>query len=381
MQTIKLNNGIEMPVLGYGVFQVSPEECERCVLDAISTGYRLIDTAQAYYNEEGVGNAVTRCGVPRNELFLTTKIWISNAGETNAARSIDESLRKLHTDYIDLLLIHQPFSDYPGTWRAMEKAVKDGKVRAIGLSNFYPDRFVDMAEYAEIKPAVNQLKTNVFSQQWEAEAEMNLYDTHIMAWAPLAQGNPELLTNPVLTALAERYNKTVQQVALRYLIQRDIIAIPKSTHTDRFVDMAEYAEIKPAVNQLKTNVFSQQWEAEAEMNLYDTHIMAWAPLAQGNPELLTNPVLTALAERYNKTVQQVALRYLIQRDIIAIPKSTHTERMKQNLDVFDFALTPEDMESIRPLDKPDDFRWSHRNPELVKFLLNYDRQFNPDNKK
>ena len=288
MQTIKLNNGIEMPVLGYGVFQVSPEECERCVLDAISTGYRLIDTAQAYYNEEGVGNAVTRCGVPRNELFLTTKIWISNAGETNAARSIDESLRKLHTDYIDLLLIHQPFSDYPGTWRAMEKAVKDGKVRAIGLSNFYPDRFVDMADYAEIKPAVNQLKTNVFSQQWEAEAEMNLYDTHIMAWAPLAQGNPELLTNPVLTALAERYNKTVQQVALRYLIQRSIIAIPKSTHT---------------------------------------------------------------------------------------------ERMKQNLDVFDFALTPEDMESIRPLDKPDDFRWSHRNPELVKFLLNYDRQFNPDNKK
>lgn len=288
MQTIKLNNGIEMPVLGYGVFQVSPEECERCVLDAISTGYRLIDTAQAYYNEEGVGNAVARCGVPRNELFLTTKIWISNAGETNAARSIDESLRKLHTDYIDLLLIHQPFSDYPGTWRAMEKAVKDGKVRAIGLSNFYPDRFVDMAEYAEIKPAVNQLKTNVFSQQWEAEAEMNLYDTHIMAWAPLAQGNPELLTNPVLTALAERYNKTVQQVALRYLIQRDIIAIPKSTHT---------------------------------------------------------------------------------------------ERMKQNLDVFDFALTPEDMESIRPLDKPTDFRWSHRNPELVKFLLNYDKQFNPDNKK
>lgn len=287
MQTIKLNNGIEMPVLGYGVFQVSPEECERCVLDAISTGYRLIDTAQAYYNEEGVGNAVARCGVPRNELFLTTKIWISNAGETNAARSIDESLRKLHTDYIDLLLIHQPFSDYPGTWRAMEKAVKDGKVRAIGLSNFYPDRFVDMAEYAEIKPAVNQLKTNVFSQQWEAEAEMNLYDTHIMAWAPLAQGNPELLTNPVLTALAERYNKTVQQVALRYLIQRGIIAIPKSTHT---------------------------------------------------------------------------------------------ERMKQNLDVFDFALTPEDMESIRPLDKPDDFRWSHRNPELVKFLLNYDKQFNPNNK-
>ena len=186
MKTIKLNNGIEMPILGYGVFQVSPEECERCVLDAVSAGYRLIDTAQAYYNEEGVGTAIAKCGVPRSELFLTTKIWITNAGEEKAARSIDESLRKLRTDYVDLLLIHQPFSDYPGTWRAMEKAVRDGKVRAIGLSNFYPDRFVDMAEYAEIKPAVNQMKTNVFSQQWDVEAEMNPYGTRIMAWGPLA---------------------------------------------------------------------------------------------------------------------------------------------------------------------------------------------------
>lgn len=288
MQTVKLNNGIEMPVLGYGVFQVSPEECERCVLDAVSVGYRLIDTAQAYYNEEGVGNAVVKCSVPRNELFLTTKVWVTNAGEEKAARSIDESLRKLRTDYIDLLLIHQPFSDYPGTWRAMEKAVRDGKVRAIGLSNFYPDRFVDMAEYAEIKPAVNQLKTNIFSQQWDAEAEM-----------------------------------------------------------------------KP----------------------YGTRIMAWGPLAQGASDLLSDSVLIALAERYHKTVQQIALRYLVQRGIIAIPKSTHVERMKQNLDVFDFSLTLDDMESIRPLDKPTDFRWSHRNPELVKFLLNYDKQFNPNNKK
>lgn len=172
MQTIKLNNGIEMPILGYGVFQESPEECERCVLDAIGVGYRLIDTAQAYYNEEGVGNAIAKSSVPRNELFLTTKVWITNAGEEKAARSIDESLRKLSTDYIDLLLIHQPFCDYHGTWRAMENAVREGKVRAIGLSNFYPDRFVDMAECAEIKPAVNQLKTNVFSQQWDAEVEM-----------------------------------------------------------------------------------------------------------------------------------------------------------------------------------------------------------------
>ena len=233
MQTVKLNNGIEMPVLGYGVFQVSPEECERCVLDAVNVGYRLIDTAQAYYNEEGVGNAITKCSVPRNELFLTTKVWVTNAGEEKAARSIDESLRKLRTDYIDLLLIHQPFSDYPGTWRAMEKAVRDGKVRAIGLSNFYPDRFVDMAEYAEIKPAVNQLKTNIFSQQWDAEAEMKPYGTRIMAWGPLAQGDSDLLSDSVLIALAERYHKTVQQIALRYLVQRGIIAIPKSTHVER----------------------------------------------------------------------------------------------------------------------------------------------------
>ena len=233
MQTIKLNNGIEMPVLGYGVYLVSPEECERCVLDAISVGYRLIDTAQAYYNEEGVGNAIAQCGVPRNELFITTKVWITNAGEEKAAASIDESLRKLRTDYIDLLLIHQPLSDYTGTWRAMEKAVRDGKVRAIGLSNFYPDRFVDMAEYTQIKPAVNQLRTNVFSQQWDAEAEMKPYGCHIMAWGPLAQGDPDLQDNPVMKTLSEKYGKTPQQVALRYLLQRDIIAIPKSTHIER----------------------------------------------------------------------------------------------------------------------------------------------------
>ena len=166
MKTILLNNGVEMPVLGYGVYLVSPEECERCVLEAIGTGYRLIDTAQAYYNEEGVGAAVSKCGVPRSELFLTTKVWISNAGEEKAARSIDESLRKLGTDYIDLLLVHQPFGDYYGTYRAMEKAYRNGKVRAIGLSNFYDARFVDLAENMDVKPAVLQLETHVFSQQY-----------------------------------------------------------------------------------------------------------------------------------------------------------------------------------------------------------------------
>ena len=165
METVKLSNDVEMPQLGYGVYQVSPSECERCVMDAISVGYRMIDTAQAYFNEEGVGNAIRKCGVPRNDLFIVTKVWISNVGYERAKASIDESLRKLQTDYIDLLLIHQPFNDYYGTWRAMEEAYKAGKLRAIGVSNFYPDRFIDLAEFSEIPPMVNQVETHVFNQQ------------------------------------------------------------------------------------------------------------------------------------------------------------------------------------------------------------------------
>ena len=175
METIRLNNGVEMPILGYGVYQVTPKECERCVLDAISVGYRSIDTAQAYYNEEGVGNAVRKCGVPREELFITTKVWISNGGYEKAKVSIDESLRKLQSDYVDLLLIHQPFNDYYGTYRAMEEAYKDGKARAIGVSNFYPDRFIDLAEFCEIKPAVNQVETHVFNQQVKPQEIMKKY--------------------------------------------------------------------------------------------------------------------------------------------------------------------------------------------------------------
>ena len=288
MQTVLLNNGVEMPILGFGVFQVPPAECAKAVLNAFETGYGMIDTAQAYYNEEGVGKALEASGLPRKDVFLVTKVWISNAGEEKAAKSIERSLEKLRTDYIDLLLIHQPFGDYPGTWRAREKALADGKVRAIGLSNFYPDRFVDMAECATVKPAVNQLQTNVFHQQWDAEAEM-----------------------------------------------------------------------KP----------------------YGTRIMAWGPLAQGNPELMQNPAIRSLSAKYGKTPQQVALRYLIERGIIAIPKTTHVERMKENLEVFDFALTANEIESLRALDAPEDFRWSHRNPELVKFLHRYDEQFNPERRR
>lgn len=228
-----LNNGVEMPLVGYGVFQVSPAECERCVSDALSVGYRSIDTAQAYMNEEGVGNAWRKSGLRRDELFLTTKVWVSNSGEERAARSIDESLRKLQTDYIDLLLIHQAFGDYYGTYRAMEKALRDGKVRAIGVSNFYHERFLDIAEYMDVKPAVNQIETNVFQQQTDMEAVMKPYGTRIMAWGPLAEGANGFFTNPLLSEIAAKYNKSVAQVALHYLAQRGVIVIPKSTHKER----------------------------------------------------------------------------------------------------------------------------------------------------
>lgn len=236
METVKLNNGIEMPILGYGVYQVTPEECERCVMDAISVGYRSIDTAQAYHNEEGVGNAISKCGIPREELFITTKVWISNAGYEKAKASIDESLRKLQSDYIDLLLIHQPFNDYYGTYRAMEEAYKAGKVRAIGVSNFYPDRFIDLAEFCEIKPAVNQMETHVFNQQVKLQDIMQKYGTQLMSWGPFAEGRNNFFSNDTLKSIGDRLGKSVAQVALRYLIQRNIVVIPKSTHKERMIE-------------------------------------------------------------------------------------------------------------------------------------------------
>ena len=233
MEFVTLNNGVKMPILGYGVYQVTPEECERCVLDAISVGYRSIDTAQAYANEEGVGNAIQKCGVPREELFITTKVWISNAGYEKAKASIEESLKKLQTDYIDLLLIHQPFGDYYGTYRAMEEAYKAGKLRAIGVSNFYPDRFVDIAHFAEIKPAVNQVETHVFQQQKQAREYMKKYGTQIESWGPFAEGKNDLFTNPTLKEIGGAHGKTVAQTALRFLIQNGVVVIPKSTHKNR----------------------------------------------------------------------------------------------------------------------------------------------------
>lgn len=278
MEYVILSNNVKMPCLGYGVYQVSPEECERCVLDAIKTGYRLIDTAQAYGNEEGVGNAVMRCGVPRDQLFITTKVWISNAGYEKARVSIDESLKKLQTDYIDLLLIHQPVGDYYGTYRAMEEAYRSGKVRAIGVSNFYPDRLVDICINAEIKPMVNQVETHVFEQQ----------------------------------TVAHKY-----------------------------------------------------------MNKYGVIHESWGPFAEGRKDFFTNPVLVDIGQKYNKSSAQVALRYLLQRNVIVILKTTHIERMMENFDVFDFELTEEDMQKILALDEKESAFFSHYDPQTIEFLASF----------
>ena len=233
MEFVTLNNGVKMPILGYGVYQTPPEETEKCVLEAIKTGYRSIDTAQAYGNEEGVGNAIEKCGVPRNELFIITKIWVSNAGYEKASKSIDESLRKLKTDYVDLLLIHQPFGDYYGSYRAMEEAYKNGKAKAIGVSNFYPDRYIDIAHFAEVKPAVNQVETHVFQQQKTAKKYMKKYGTQIMSWGPFAEGKNNYFKTPELISIGEKYGKSAAQVALRFLVQSDVVVIPKSVHKER----------------------------------------------------------------------------------------------------------------------------------------------------
>ena len=277
MQYVVLNNGVKMPQLGYGVYQVSNEECERCVRDAISVGYRAIDTAQSYGNEEAVGNAIRKCGVPRDELFVTTKVWISNARYEKARASIDASLKRLQSDYIDLLLIHQPFGDYYGTYRAMEEAYRAGKLRAIGVSNFYPDRLIDICQFAEVTPAVNQVETHVFQQQ----------------------------------SVAHQY-----------------------------------------------------------MEKYGVQHESWGPFAEGRKDFFTNPVLTQIGEKYGKSAAQTALRFLLQSDVVVIPKSTHIERMRQNLDVFDFALSEEDLAAIRDLDEGESLFFSHYDPATVEMLTN-----------
>ncbi|CAM3180447.1 aldo/keto reductase [Paenibacillus lupini] len=234
MEFVTLNNGVSMPILGFGVYQIQdPEECERCVLDAISVGYRSIDTAQVYQNEEAVGRAIKKSGVPREEFFITTKVWISNAGYDKAKASIQTSMEKLQLNYLDLVLIHQPFNDYYGTYRAMEELYKEGKIRAIGISNFYPDRYVDLVEFSEVVPAVNQVETHVFNQQAAAHELMKKYNTQIESWGPFAEGKNNLFTNPTLQEIGDKYNKSTAQVALRFLIQRDVVVIPKTVNKNR----------------------------------------------------------------------------------------------------------------------------------------------------
>ena len=262
MKEVILNNGVRMPIIGYGVFQVSPEECERCVSDALSVGYRLIDTAQAYANEEGVGLAVRKSGIPREDIFLVTKVWISNAGEEKAAKSIDESLHKLQTDYIDLLLIHQAYGDVFGSWRAMEKAYSDGKVRAIGVSNFQEARYFDFHHYVDIKPMVNQLQCNALIQQRGIEPLLAETGCNMMAWGPLGgQGVDGIIKSELLASIGAKYGKTASQVALRWLTQRGIIAIPKSTHKDR---MAQNLDI------LDFTLTDDDMAQIATMNQHDT---------------------------------------------------------------------------------------------------------------
>ncbi|HIX34648.1 aldo/keto reductase [Gemmiger formicilis] len=276
MEYTALSNGVKMPVLGYGVYQVSPAECERCVRDALTAGYRSLDTAQSYFNEEQVGAAMANSGVPRQEIFLTTKVWVEHYGYEAARASVLESMRRLRTDYLDLVLLHQPFSDYYGAWRALEDLYQEGKLRAIGVSNFYPDRLVDLASFARIRPMVNQVEIHPYHQQTEA-----------LGW----------------------------------------------------------------------------------MKKYGVQPEAWAPFGEGRGGLFTDPVLTGIGKRYGKSAAQVMLRWHLQRGVVVIPKSTHIERMQENLNVFDFSLTGEEMAAIGALDKKQSAFFSHQDPNMVEWFV------------
>ena len=276
MEYVTLRNGIRMPMLGYGVYQVSQEECERCVLDALEVGYRALDTAQSYFNEKRVGSAMVKSGVPRKDIFLTTKVWIEHYGYDQAKASVLESMEKLQTEYLDLVLLHQPFADYYGAYRALEDLYEAGKVRAIGISNFYPDRMVDIASFARIRPMVNQVEVHPLHQQAEA----------------------------------------------------------------------------------------REW-----LDKYGIQMEAWAPFGEGRGGLFENPVLTRIGAKYGKTPAQVMLRWHLQRGVVVIPKSTHIERMRENLDVFDFTLTTEDMAAIAALEQKRSAFFSHQDPAMVEWFV------------
>ena len=276
MEYVKLNNVVEMPILDFGVYQIPREETKRCVLDAINVGFRAIDTAQSYFNEAEVGDAIKESGIPREEFFITTKIWIDNYGYEKCKASVKESLKKLKTDYIDLVLLHQPFSDYYGAYRALEELYEEGKIRAIGVSNFYPDRLADMCLFGR--------------------------------------------------------------------------------------------KVVPAVNQVETNPLNQQVKAQENMEKYGVHIEAWAPFGEGKNNMFSNPTLVEIGKKYNKSVAQVILRWLIQRGVIIACKSTHKERMEENFKVFDFELSNEDMEAIKSLDTSDSLFFNHQDPSMVEWF-------------
>lgn len=276
MMNITLANGVKMPMLGYGVYQVTKEECEKCVLDALSVGYRSLDTAQSYFNEEEVGSAIVKSGIPREDIFLTSKVWLEHYGYDKCKKSVEESLRKLQTDYIDLMLLHQPFSDYYGSWRALEDLYDEGKLRAIGISNFYPDRMVDIASFSRIRPMVNQIEIHPHNQQ----------------------------------KIAKEWNEK-----------------------------------------------------------YGVQLEAWAPFGEGKGGLFEDKTLLAIGEKYGKSAAQVILRWHLQRGIVVIPKSTHIERMKENLDVFDFELSAADMDAIAALDKNTSSFFSHTDPAMVEWFV------------
>ncbi|WP_369240254.1 aldo/keto reductase [Streptomyces sp. R21] len=233
MQTVTLNNGVEMPILGFGVFQIAPEQTEQAVTEALAAGYRMIDTAAAYGNEEAVGRAIAASGIPRDELFVTTKLWVQDTGEENTARAFETSLGKLGLDHLDLYLIHQPYGDVHGCWRAMENLNREGRVRAIGVSNFYADRLVDLIDRNEITPAVNQIETHPFFQRADDQELMRERGVQIESWGGFAEGRNNLFTHPVLSAIADQHGRSVAQVVLRWLVQREVVAIPKSVRVER----------------------------------------------------------------------------------------------------------------------------------------------------
>lgn len=282
MKNVRLNNGVEMPILGFGVYQIPDyNECKKSVLQALETGYRLIDTASAYQNEKAVGDAIKESGIDRKELFVTTKLWITETGYEKTKKSFEESMEKLQLDYLDLYLIHQPFGDYYGSWRAMEELNENKKIRAIGVSNFYPDRFVDLAENSKIKPAVNQIETHPLFQRE--------YDDKIM-------------------------------------------------------------------------------------KEYGTQIESWGPFAEGKNNMFNNPTISEIGKKHNKSAAQVILRWLIQRNVVVIPKSVRKERIIENFNVFDFELSEDDMNKIKSMDMGKSLFFSHRDVETVKLLINYHKK-------